>query len=51
MTVFVVIDAFIGSKIGGNILPRIDAGALRYYFSAIVIFLASVMLLKAGGVL
>ncbi|MCL2143726.1 MAG: sulfite exporter TauE/SafE family protein [Methanomassiliicoccaceae archaeon] len=47
----VVIGAFIGSLIGLRILTMIDASSMRRYFSILLIFLASVMLLNAGGFL
>jgi uncharacterized membrane protein YfcA len=47
----VVLGAFIGSKIGVKILPAIDAGRLRKYFSLLLAFLAAAMLLKIGGIL
>jgi len=47
----VVIGAFIASLIGVRILPMLNAGAMRRYFSVLLIFLAAVMLLHAGGIL
>jgi len=47
----VIVGAFIGSLIGLKILPMLNAGAMRRYFSVLLIFLASVMLLNAGGIL
>jgi len=48
---FVVVGAFVGSVIGVRLLPYINASSLRRYFSVVLIFLASVMLLNLGGVL
>ncbi|MDR0334645.1 MAG: sulfite exporter TauE/SafE family protein [Methanomassiliicoccaceae archaeon] len=48
---FVVLGAFAGSRIGLVLLQRINAQGLRRYFSVLLIFLASVMLLRVGGVL
>ncbi|MDR0198212.1 MAG: sulfite exporter TauE/SafE family protein [Methanomassiliicoccaceae archaeon] len=48
---FVTMGAFVGSLIGLKLLPKINAGALRRYFSVLLIFLASVMLLRIGGVI
>jgi uncharacterized membrane protein YfcA len=47
----VVIGAFAGSLIGLRILPRINASSMRRYFSVLLVFLASVMILNAGGIL
>ena len=47
----VIVGAFIGSLIGTKILPMLNAGAMRRYFSVLLIFLAAVMLLHAGGIL
>ena len=47
----VILGAFTGSLIGLRVLPRIDAPAMRRYFSIVLIFLASVMILNAGGIL
>jgi hypothetical protein len=47
----VIVGAFVGSMMGLKILPMLDAGAMRRYFSVLLIFLAAVMLLHAGGVL
>jgi len=48
---FVTIGAFVGSFMGLKILPRINAYSMRRYFSVLLLFLASVMLLRVGGVL
>jgi len=48
---FVIVGAFVGSLIGIRLLPKFDAGALRRYFSILLLFLASVMLLNIGGVI
>ena len=48
---FVTLGAFAGSLIGLKILPKINAYAMRRYFSVLLLFLASVMLLRVGGVL
>ena len=47
----VTIGAFVGSSIGVRLLPRIDTSSLRRYFSVLLLFLASVMLLNIGGVI
>jgi uncharacterized membrane protein YfcA len=47
----VVFGAFIGTRIGLWILSGIDASSLRRYFSIVLIFLASVMILNTGGIL
>ena len=47
----VIVGSFIGSLIGLRIVRNIDASSLRRYFSLVLIFLASVMLLNAGGVI
>ena len=48
---FVVVGAFVGSLMGLRLLPKFNAGALRRYFSVLLLFLASVMLLNVGGFL
>lgn len=47
----VTTGAFLGSVIGLRILPKIDAGDLKRYFSSVLLFLAAVMILNAGGVI
>ncbi|MDR0778756.1 MAG: sulfite exporter TauE/SafE family protein [Methanomassiliicoccaceae archaeon] len=47
----VVIGAIAGSLIGLRILPKINASSMRRYFSILLLFLASVMILNAGGFL
>ena len=47
----VIVGAFVGSRMGVAILPKIDTASLRRYFSVVLIFLAAVMFLKAGGLL
>ena len=47
----VTVGAFIGSFIGLRILRRTDTSSLRRYFSLLLIFLAAVMLLGAGGII
>ena len=48
---FVTIGAFAGALVGLKILPKINAHGLRRYFSVLLLFLASVMLLSVGGFL
>jgi len=48
---FVTIGAFAGALMGLKLLPKINAGALRRYFSVLLLFLAAVMLLNTGGLL
>lgn len=47
----VIVGAFIGSRTGVIVSSRIDSASLKRYFSVLLIFLAVVMILKAGGVL
>ncbi|MCL1904921.1 MAG: sulfite exporter TauE/SafE family protein [Methanomassiliicoccaceae archaeon] len=47
----VIVGAFCGSRIGIRILPKIDPASLRRYFSVLLIFLAAIMFLRAGGVI
>jgi hypothetical protein len=47
----VTIGAFTGSFIGLKLLQMINASALRKYFSILLLFLASIMLLNVGGVI
>jgi hypothetical protein len=47
----VILGAFAGSLIGLKMLPKIDTGSLRKYFSLLLLFLASVMILNTGGFL
>ena len=47
----VAIGAFIGSLVGTYITRRINARHLRKYFSVVLIFMAILVLLQAGGIL
>jgi uncharacterized membrane protein YfcA len=47
----VVIGAFAGSLTGLKLLPKVNASSMRRYFSILLIFLASVMILNTGGFL
>jgi len=47
----VILGAFIGSHIGLRILPKLDTSSMRRYFSTVLIVLAVVMILNAGGML
>ena len=48
---FVVIGAFLGSLVGKHISKFVDGPSLKKYFSVLLIFIAVIMLLQAGGVL
>jgi uncharacterized membrane protein YfcA len=47
----VVMGAIVGSLAGLRILPKINASSMRRYFSVILMVLASLMILNAGGFL
>ncbi|MDR2866584.1 MAG: sulfite exporter TauE/SafE family protein [Methanomassiliicoccaceae archaeon] len=47
----VVIGAFAGAMIGLRLLRRINASSMRRYFSVLLLFIASVMLMSAGGII
>lgn len=48
---FVVIGAFLGSLVGEHLSKSVDGSSLRKYFSVLLIFVAAIMFLQAGGVL
>ncbi len=48
---FVTIGTFLGAMFGSRLSRRFDTSSLKRYFSILVIIIAAVMLLQAGGVL
>ena len=48
---FVAIGTFLGAIVGSRLSKRFDSGSMKKYFSVLMILVAAVMLLQAGGIL
>ena len=51
MAAFVAIGTFLGAVIGSHLSRRFDSSSMKKYFSILVLAIAFVMVLQAGGIL